>query len=66
MILFFLDVDGLKHINDLYGHGEGDRALKRAARALEMTFRDSDVIARLAGDEFAGLAIEASRNSEAR
>jgi len=65
MILFFLDVDGLKHINDLYGHGEGDRALKRAAKALELTFRDSDVIARLGGDEFAVLAIEASRNSEA-
>ena len=55
---------GLKRINDLYGHAEGDRALKRAARALEMTFRDSDVIARLGGDEFAVLAIEASRNSE--
>ena len=65
MILFFLDVDGLKHINDCYGHCEGDRALKRAAKALEMTFRDSDVIARLGGDEFAVLAIEASRNSEA-
>ena len=65
MVLFFLDVDGLKRINDLYGHAEGDRALKRAARALEMTFRDSDVIARLGGDEFAVLAIEASRNSEA-
>jgi len=64
MILFFLDVDGLKHINDRYGHGEGDRALKRAAKALERTFRDSDVIARLGGDEFAVLAIEASRNSE--
>jgi diguanylate cyclase (GGDEF)-like protein len=65
MILFFLDLDGLKHINDCYGHGEGDRALKRAARALEMTFRDSDVIARIGGDEFAVLAVEASRNSEA-
>jgi diguanylate cyclase (GGDEF)-like protein len=65
MILFFVDVDGLKNINDTYGHGEGDRALKRAAKALEMTFRDSDVIARLGGDEFAVLAIEASRNSEA-
>ena len=65
MVLFFLDVDGLKHINDSYGHSEGDRALKRAAKALEMTFRDSDVIARLGGDEFAVLAIEASRNSEA-
>src|SRR2546428_12424635 len=65
MLLFFVDVDALKQINDSFGHCEGDRALKRTARALEMTFRDSDVIARLGGDEFAVLAIEASRNSEA-
>ena len=65
MVLFFMDVDGLKQINDSFGHGEGDRALKRAAKALEMTFRDSDVIARLGGDEFAVLAIEASDNTAA-
>ncbi len=64
MMLFFLDVDGMKRINDSYGHAEGDRALRRAAAALELTFRDSDVIARLDGDEFAVLAIDASRNSE--
>ena len=65
MLLFFVDVDALKQINDSFGHCEGDRALKRTARALEMTFRDSDVIARLGGDEFAVLAIEASDHSEA-
>ncbi len=64
MLLFFVDVDGLKHINDSFGHAEGDRALKRAAEALERTFRDSDVIARLGGDEFAVLAIDASGQSE--
>jgi len=65
ILLFFMDIDGMKQINDSFGHGEGDRALKRVAKALKMTFRDSDMIARLGGDEFAVLAIEASGNSEA-
>ena len=65
MLLFFIDVDDLKQINDSFGHSEGDQALKRTAQALEMTFRDSDVIARVAGDEFAVLAIEAASHSEA-
>jgi diguanylate cyclase (GGDEF)-like protein len=64
MILFMMDVDSLKQINDSFGHLEGDRALKRAAEVLEETFRDSDVIARLGGDEFAVLAIEAAGHSE--
>jgi len=65
MLLFFLDLDGMKKINDGFGHGAGDQALQRAAKALKITFRDSDVIARLGGDEFAVLAIEASNNGEA-
>jgi diguanylate cyclase (GGDEF)-like protein len=65
LLLFFIDVDGLKEINDVFGHGEGDAALKCTAEALETTFRDSDVIARFGGDEFAVLAIEASGQSEA-
>ena len=65
ILLFFLDIDGMKQINDSFGHGEGDLTLKRTAKALKMTFRDSDVIARLGGDEFAVLAIEASDNGEA-
>jgi two-component system cell cycle response regulator len=60
LLLFFADLDNLKEINDLYGHREGDLALIRAADALERTFRNSDVIARLSGDEFAVLAPEAS------
>jgi diguanylate cyclase (GGDEF)-like protein len=65
LLLFFIDVDGLKEINDVFGHGEGDAALKCTAEALETTFRDSDVIARFGGDEFAVLAIEATGQSEA-
>jgi diguanylate cyclase (GGDEF)-like protein len=65
MLLFVMDVDRLKQLNDSFGHIEGDRALKRTADALRETFRDSDVVARLGGDEFAVLAIEASGHSEA-
>jgi diguanylate cyclase (GGDEF)-like protein len=65
MLLFMMDLDRLKQINDSFGHFEGDRALKHAAHALEETFRHSDVVARLGGDEFAVLAIEATGHSEA-
>jgi len=65
MLLFFMDVDGLKRINDAFGHSEGDLALTRTAEVLGKTFRDSDVLARLGGDEFAALAIEAPGHSEA-
>jgi diguanylate cyclase (GGDEF)-like protein len=64
LLVIFVDVDGLKRINDSLGHHEGDRVLKRTAEALENTFRNSDVIARMGGDEFAVLAIEASKQSE--
>lgn len=57
-LLLFCDLDGLKMINDTFGHREGDLALVRAADALETVFRDSDVLARLGGDEFAVLALD--------
>jgi diguanylate cyclase (GGDEF)-like protein len=60
VLLLFCDLDGLKKINDSFGHRDGDLALIRTADALEETFRDSDVLARLGGDEFAVLAWEAS------
>jgi diguanylate cyclase (GGDEF)-like protein len=63
-LLFFADINGLKGINDRFGHSEGDAAIRRTARALRRTFRDSDVIARLSGDEFAVLANEAGPDSE--
>ena len=56
--LAFADLDGLKSINDNFGHGEGDRALKNVAKILSSTFhRESDLIARIGGDEFAVLWI---------
>lgn len=65
MLLFFIDLDGLKQINDSFGHFEGDLAIKRVAQALKKTFRDADLLARVAGDEFVVLAMEASDHSEA-
>ncbi len=58
MLLFFIDLDGLKLINDTWGHEEGDRALKRTSIILKNTFRDSDIVARLGGDEFAALVYD--------
>nr|MBC8264603.1 GGDEF domain-containing protein [Anaerolineales bacterium] len=58
MVLLFADFDGLKQINDALGHPEGDRALIETADVLRETFRESDIIARIAGDEFVVLAIE--------
>ena len=49
------DVDGLKLVNDNLGHSAGDALLATAARILEKCFRDSDVVARTGGDEFAVL-----------
>jgi diguanylate cyclase (GGDEF)-like protein len=58
MLLAFIDLDGMKGINDALGHDEGDRALIDTANILRQTFRESDIIARLGGDEFAVLAID--------
>ncbi len=56
--LFYIDLDDLKIINDQLGHLEGDRALVAASRVLRATFRESDIVARVGGDEFAALAME--------
>ena len=65
MVLFFADVDGLKSINDRFGHGEGDRALARAAACIKQTFRKFDLTARLSGDEFVALTVEVPGRSTA-
>lgn len=56
LALFFMDLNGLKQINDTLGHLEGDRALRDAASIIKDTFRDSDIVGRLGGDEFVALA----------
>ncbi len=55
MQVCYFDVDGMKKINDSYGHAEGDNALKDVASILKAVFRKSDIVARIGGDEFAVL-----------
>jgi diguanylate cyclase (GGDEF)-like protein/PAS domain S-box-containing protein len=62
MMLVYIDVDRMKWINDTLGHQEGDKALVYASNILRETFRDSDIIARIGGDEFVVLAIESGKN----
>ena len=57
VLVYFIDLDGLKTINDELGHDEGDNALRDAASVVCKSFRESDVIARLGGDEFVALCI---------
>jgi diguanylate cyclase (GGDEF)-like protein len=52
LFLAYADLDNLKAINDLLGHHEGDRVLVQTAAILRATFRESDIIARIGGDEF--------------
>jgi two-component system cell cycle response regulator len=56
----FVDLDGLKAINDRHGHREGDLALLETADILKEIFREADIIARIGGDEFVVLALESS------
>jgi diguanylate cyclase (GGDEF)-like protein len=51
-IVMFMDMDGLKMINDTYGHKEGDRAIAIFAGMLKDTLRKEDIIGRMGGDEF--------------
>jgi len=57
--LLFADIDGLKEINDTWGHITGDKALQDFAYVLTTCFRESDVIARIGGDEFSVFPIDA-------
>lgn len=58
--LIYADMDGLKQINDTFGHAEGSAAIIKTAEILRQTFRESDIICRLGGDEFANIAQNAS------
>ena len=63
MLLIFGDLDNLKGINDTFGHKEGDQALVDTSQILRETFRESDIIARIGGDEFVVLAMNSLETS---
>jgi diguanylate cyclase (GGDEF)-like protein len=64
LLLFYMDLDELKKINDALGHPEGDLALVEAATIFKEIFRKSDIIGRLGGDEFAVLMFEHTTPSD--
>lgn len=63
--LLYVDIDGLKRINDTHGHQAGDEALSHVARLLSEGVRKSDCVARLGGDEF-GVLLKQSDQASAR
>jgi two-component system cell cycle response regulator len=62
-VIVFMDLDGLKTINDELGHAVGDEAIREAATVLRQTLRDADLVARLGGDEFVALAADSLETS---
>ena len=62
--VFFIDLNGMKSINDSLGHQEGDRLLVDVTSILRSCFRTSDIVGRLGGDEFVVLAPEAGEQAE--
>ena len=63
--MLFVDVDGLKIINDTFGHRAGDEALIEVANLLAKGVRHSDVVARIGGDEF-GILLECADEAAAQ
>jgi len=66
IFILFLDMDGLKEINDNFGHHEGCTALMDAANILRKCFRESDIIARIGGDEFVVFSMKNDQDINAR
>lgn len=62
--LFFIDIDHMKWINDTWGHEEGDYILRETAILLQQAFRNTDVVARIGGDEFAILSLHKKEDAD--
>jgi diguanylate cyclase (GGDEF)-like protein/PAS domain S-box-containing protein len=58
--LILFDLDGLKLVNDSFGHEQGDQLLVRTAELIQSCFREADVVARIGGDEFAVIIRDAT------
>lgn len=56
--IFVCDIDGLKYVNDTFGHIEGDNLICMAANVLKDCFRETDIVARVGGDEYAAIVPE--------
>ncbi|GAA0424217.1 hypothetical protein GCM10009133_35980 [Cocleimonas flava] len=66
LVIMFLDLNGFKQVNDIYGHAAGDKVLKVVAKRLELAIRRGDHIARLGGDEYLiGLMMDKDHLGEA-
>ena len=63
LLLVLADIDGLKVINDTFGHHAGDQVVIDAANVLRGTYRRVDIIARIGGDEFTAFPVEAGPDS---
>lgn len=63
--LLYLDLDGFKPVNDMFGHAAGDRVLVEVARRLRSRVRESDTVARMGGDEFTLLMHHAAEEEHA-
>lgn len=61
LTVFFMDLDNLKTINDVYGHTAGDHLLRQTAKRLQTCFREDDFIARLGGDEFTAVVVHSKK-----
>jgi diguanylate cyclase (GGDEF)-like protein/PAS domain S-box-containing protein len=60
LTIIFMDLNGMKTINDTYGHNMGDSVLSSVAQVMRNTFRESDIIGRIGGDEFVVVALNAT------
>ena len=62
MSCLFLDIDHFKQVNDIYGHHIGDMVLQDVARLIKNQMRQSDVLARFGGEEFAVLLVQTDQH----
>jgi diguanylate cyclase (GGDEF)-like protein len=60
--LMVMDLDGFKQVNDIEGHAAGDRVLRAVAQSIDKRMRDTDLVARIGGDEFAVICPETGIN----